>query len=36
MSLRSWLELQRAEEFKRLEGMEADENGVVAWFSAME
>ena len=36
MSLKSWLELQRAEEFKSLEDMEADENGVVAWFSAME
>ena len=23
-------------EFKRVEDMEADENGVVAWFSAME
>ena len=36
MSLKSWLELQRAEEFRRLEDTEADENGVVAWFSAME
>ena len=36
MSLKSWLELQRTEEFRRLEDTEADENGVVAWFSAME
>ena len=36
MGRKSWLKLQRAEKFKRLENMEADENGVVAWFSAME
>ena len=29
-------ELQRAEEFKHVEDMEADENGIVAWFSVME
>ena len=35
-TLKSWLELQRTEEFRRFEDTEADENGVVAWFSAME
>ena len=33
---KSWLELQRIGEWKRVEEMNQDENGVAAWFSALE
>ena len=36
MCLKSWLENRRKEEQKRVEDMDNDETGVIAWFSTLE
>ena len=36
MCLKSWLENQRKEKQKRVEDMDSDETGLMAWLSTLE